>query len=195
MEPVTILAISSSPRRGGNSERLLDEAVKGALTIGARVEKAALCDYRIEPCRECRGCEGHGTCVVQDDYQLFYTKFLSCDRIVLATPVFFMGPSAQAKALIDRCQCFWERKYRMKQRIPDRPGVKRRGYLIASAGSGLADSFDCCRKICTYFYRTLDMEYSGDCFANNLNDGGEVERRPDALKTAFDLGLLAANPL
>jgi NAD(P)H-dependent FMN reductase len=195
MEPVTILAISASPRRAGNSERLLDETIRGALSIGAGVEKAVLSDYKIAPCRECRGCAGKGSCVVQDDFQVFYTKFLAVDRIILATPVFFMAPCAQAKALIDRCQSLWERKYRMKLRIEGRPGVKRRGFLVASAGSGLPDSFDCSRKVALYFYRTIDVEFSGDVCVNKLNGKSDVEKHPGALKSAFDLGLLAANPL
>jgi hypothetical protein len=195
MEPVSILALAGSPRRGGNSERLLDEAIRGALSIGARVEKAVICDYRIAPCIECRGCAGKGRCVVNDDFQKFYTQFLAFDRVILATPVFFMAPSAQAKALIDRCQCLWERKYRMKERIPPRLGIARRGFLIASAGSGLPDSFDCCRKVALFFYRTIDMEYSGDVCVNKLNEKNDVGANPGALKGAFELGMKAANPL
>lgn len=194
MEPVTILAISSSPRRGGNSETLLDEAMKGALSIGARVEKVSLCDFTIAPCVECYGCAKTGRCVVEDDFQRFYLSFLAVDRIILATPVFFMSVSAQGKALIDRCQCLWVRKYRLKTRIGGRAGVKRRGYLIASAGSGLPDSFDCARKTALYFYKTVDMEFSGDVCVNKLEDRGDVEKRPEELKAAFEMGLAAANP-
>jgi len=195
LEPVTILAITSSPRRGGNSERLLDEAIKGAQSLGARVEKAALGDCTIAPCVECGGCAGVGRCVVGDDFQKFYAGFLAVDRIILASPVFFMAISTQAKALIDRCQCLWERKYRMKKRIKARDNIARRGYLISTAGSGLADSFDCSRKTALYFYRTLDMAFDGDVAENKLEAGDEVLKRPEALKGAFELGMKAANPL
>ena len=195
MDAVTILAITSSPRRGGNSERMLDEAVKGALSVGARVEKAALCDFKIAACVECYGCARTGRCVVNDGFQKFYADFLAVDRIILATPVFFMAASAQAKALVDRCQCLWVRKYRLKTRIEPRPGAARCGYLIASAASGLPDSFDCARKTALYFYKTLDMEFAGDVCVNKLEGKHDVEKSPGALKSAFDLGLAVASPV
>jgi hypothetical protein len=194
VEPVTILAISSSPRRGGNTDRLLSEAMKASLSFGARVETANLCDYDMQPCIECGQCEGVGQCVIQDDFQRLYKSFMAVDRVILASPVFFMTVSSQAKVLIDRCQCFWERKYRMKLRIPARGGIPRRGYLISCAGSGLPDVFDCSRKVVDFFYRTLDMEFAGDVALNGVNDVGDAEKHPESLKAAFELGMKAASP-
>jgi len=194
VEPVTILAIAASPRRSGNSERLLDEALAAATSLGARASKAWLCEFAIAPCVECGRCAGVGRCTVEDDFQHFYPQFMAVDRIILASPVFFMGISAQAKALIDRCQCLWERKYRLKQRIGNRGNIERKGYLIASAGSGLPGSFDCSRKVVQAFYRTLDMEFDGDVCVNNVNDKGDIDSRPEALHAAYELGLRAATP-
>ena len=192
MEPVTIVAISASPRRHGNSERMLDRAVAGAESIGARVEQLALNDFHISPCRECGGCNETGRCVIEDDYQGFYLRFISADRVILATPVFFMSVSAQAKALIDRGQALWVRKYVKKQRIPARDGFARRGYLIASAGSGLSNAFDCSRTVMKYFYKTIDMEFAGDACANGVNNREDVDTRAEDLQAAFELGLSAA---
>lgn len=194
MEPVNIFAIAASPRAGGNSSRLLDEAVAGAASAGARVTKADLRQYRIAGCIECGGCEKTGRCVVQDDFQEFYPRIISTDRIILASPVFFMGLAAQAKALIDRCQALWVRKYKLKTRIPGREGVPRRGYLIATGGSGLPGTFDCPKKETTFFFKTIDMEFAGDVSVNGLNDKGDIEKHPEEIRRAFDLGVEAARP-
>jgi multimeric flavodoxin WrbA len=194
VEATTILAIASSPRKGGNSERLLDEFIAGARSIGANVEKAVLTDYSISPCSGCGRCEPTGECVIEDDYREFYTRFFSADRVVIATPVYFMCVAAQAKALIDRGQALWIRKYVLKKSIPAREGFARKGYLIATGGSGMATTFDCSRTVCKYFYRTIDMEFAGDLCVNHLNARGEVEKRPEAIKAAFELGMHAATP-
>lgn len=194
MEAVTILAITTSPRRKGNSETLLDEVIAGARSIGANVEKAVLNDYKIAPCCECGGCAENGKCVIDDDYQEFYTRFFSTDRIVLATPVYFMTVCAQAKALIDRGQALWIRKYVLKERIPAREGFPRKGYLIATGGSGIPNTFDCSRTVCKCFYRTIDMEFAGDVCVNNVNAKGDIGQYGDKLKAAFELGMQAASP-
>ena len=105
-----ILGISTSPRPKGNSDLLLRQALSGAEQAGAQVEYVRLCDYKIEGCRECYACSATGRCQVRDDYQPILDKMLQADRIIFATPVFFMTVPAQAKLLIDRGQCLWVRK-------------------------------------------------------------------------------------
>jgi multimeric flavodoxin WrbA len=192
VEAVSVLAVASSPRRNGNSERLLDELIAGARSIGANVEKAVLSDYRISPCTECGGCVETGKCVIDDDFQEFYSRYFSMDRIVLATPVFFMCVSAQAKTLIDRGQALWIRKYVLKQRITAREGFPRKGYLIATGGSGLPNTFDCSKTVAKCFYKTIDMEFADSLCVNRVDCLGEVDRHPEALKSAFELGMKVA---
>ena len=102
-----ILGIAASPRRGGNSEILLDEALRGAQSVGANVEKKVLQDMRIAPCQECYNCHSKGECIIKDDMAVLSSGFRLCDHIILASPIFFYGVSAQAKGMIDRCQSFW----------------------------------------------------------------------------------------
>ncbi len=194
MEPVKILAISTSPRRGGNTERLLDEAVKGAESLGANVEKLVLRDFKVGPCMEIYACDKNGECAINDDYQIFYRKFLAIDRILFAAPVYFFGVPAQAKALIDRCQCFWVRKYRLKKRIPPRGNIARKGYLLSTGGYGNPSTFDGLRKVMKFFYVTLDTEFAGEVCAHGVDAKGDIEKHPDALKAAFDLGIASARP-
>lgn len=98
------MASQTSPRREGNSDLLLRQALSGAQQAGSAVEYLRLCDYRIAGCRECYNCSATGYCSTKDDYQPILDKMLEADRLILATPVFFMTVSAQAKLLIDRGQ-------------------------------------------------------------------------------------------
>ncbi|MEE9520871.1 MAG: flavodoxin family protein, partial [Dehalococcoidales bacterium] len=81
---------------------------------GAEVKTIVLNDLDITPCQHCDACLKKGECRIEDDMQMVYRELEQADRIVLASPVQFLGPSAQMKAMIDRCQALWARKYVLK---------------------------------------------------------------------------------
>ena len=112
-----VLGIAGSPRRGGNTDLLLEQAMVGAKSVGAETETIVLSKLSIEPCRHCDGCLAEGQCVIDDDMQSIYPKLRQADRIILASPMFFMGITAQAKAMIDRCQALWAIKYVLHQPV------------------------------------------------------------------------------
>lgn len=100
-----VLVISSSPRKGGNSDVLCDEFVKGAQEVGNTVEKIFLKDKKINYCCACGLCNtnGYSACSQNDDAPEILDKMIEADVIVLATPVYFYTMCAQLKTLIDRC--------------------------------------------------------------------------------------------
>lgn len=99
-----VLILSSSPRRGGNSDTLCDEFRRGAEEAGHDVEKIFLRDKRINYCTGCSTCSRDGKpCPQQDDAAEIIAKMVAADTIVMATPVYFYTMSAQMKTLIDRC--------------------------------------------------------------------------------------------
>ena len=102
----TILAIYGSPRKHGNTSRLLKQAVAGARDAGAQIEEIWLNRLKISPCLEIYGCKNDGRCVIKDDFQAIYDQIITCDGIMIATPIFFYSMSAQVKAFMDRCQSF-----------------------------------------------------------------------------------------
>jgi multimeric flavodoxin WrbA len=98
-----VLILSSSPRKGGNSDMLCDEFLKGAEENGNKVEKIYLTDKKINYCKGCQVCyTNHVDCVQKDDMKEILDKMLKSDVIVMATPVYFYTMSAQMKTLIDR---------------------------------------------------------------------------------------------
>ena len=97
-----VLGIVGSPRRGGNTEILVDEILAGAAEAGAQVEKVILEEIEIGPCKACYSCRETGRCVIEDDLHGVIEKMNVCGVWVLGTPVYWWGPSAQMKAFVDR---------------------------------------------------------------------------------------------
>lgn len=97
-----ILIISSSPRKGGNSDLLCDEFMKGAKSVGHQVEKIRLSDQHINYCRGCGVCNDTHVCLQKDDMPELLDKVLQANVIVMATPVYFYTLCAQMKTFIDR---------------------------------------------------------------------------------------------
>ena len=104
MNVKNILILSSSPRRGGNSDTLCDEFLRGATEAGHSVEKIFLRNKTINYCTGCSTCSLHQKpCPQKDDMPEILDKMIAADIIVMATPVYFYTMSAQMKTLIDRC--------------------------------------------------------------------------------------------
>lgn len=97
-----VLVISSTPRKGGNSDILCDEFAAGAKEAGNDVEKIRIADLKIGYCTGCYACQKTGKCAIKDDAAAVIEKMLAADVIVLASPVYFYCISAQLKALFDR---------------------------------------------------------------------------------------------
>jgi len=192
-----VLVISASPRAGGNTDLLAKEALRGAESAGAAAEYVALRSLNISPCVECYACAATGLCRIDDDYQPVFEKLLVADRLIFASPVFFMTVSAQAKLLIDRCQCLWSRKYLLKEPLfPDGPR-DRRALVIAVGGSRSRNMFDSVRLTMKYWFDALEMGYFANLFVNQVDARGDVLKHPAAMTEAFRLGagLCAAEPM
>src|SRR4030066_120524 len=116
---MNIIAFHGSPRVGGNSDILLQEALKPVYKENHQVSIFRLNLMNIKPCQNCGGCEDTGICVIEDGMSEIYTAVRAADRVILASPIFFFALSAQTKAMIDRFQCFWCGKYLLKKPIPE----------------------------------------------------------------------------
>lgn len=182
-----VLGIAGSPRRGGNTDLLLAEVMKGAAAKGAEVKTIILNKLKITPCQHCDACFEAGVCRIKDDMQMVYEELEKADRIVLASPVQFMGLTAQAKAMIDRCQSLWARKYILKQPpLGDRR--PRKGLFIAVGGMKLANLFEPSLAVVKSLFKVLDVDYAGDLLVPGVDEKGAIKDHPDALKQAFTAG-------
>lgn len=101
-----VLGICCSPRKGGNTEILVSEALAAVREAGCETELILVAGKKIAPCDGCNACLDTGICRVKDDMQLVYEALEKADGIILGTPVYFINVSAQAKAVIDRTYAF-----------------------------------------------------------------------------------------
>ncbi len=180
-----ILGIMGSPRIKGNTDMLLDEALKGARSKGAYVEKIIVDELEIAPCHENYGCLTDGNCVIRDDMDSIYPKLLEADVVIVASPIFFYGLTSQVKALIDRCQALWARKYVLKQNPPD---TGRKGAFIAVGATKGKKLFDGSILTVKYFFQAIGVEYGEELLIPGVDKQGEIMDHTTALTDAFIMG-------
>ncbi|MBM4463335.1 MAG: flavodoxin family protein [Chloroflexi bacterium] len=180
-----VLGIMGSPRIKGNTDALLDQALEGARSRGAEVEKIIVDKLNIAPCREYYGCTKDGNCVIRDDMDEIYPKLLSADSVIIASPMFFYGLSAQAKALIDRCQALWARKHVLKQNVS---ASGRKGAFIAVGATKGKNLFNGSILTVKYFFEAISVDYSDELLVRGVDQRGEIREHPTALADAFALG-------
>ena len=179
-----LLAILGSPRRGGNSEILLDKALEGARSEGNQTEKIVLNELKFVACQECAGCAKTGRCVIGDDMQLIYEKIDEAQVLILASPIFFGSLTAQVKAMIDRYQCAWQAKYVLGKRIAK---TGKKGLLILVSAGDREKFFKNAESIVKNFFAVLDIEFKGNLYCPNIDEKAKVLKHPDYLKRAFGL--------
>ena len=174
---MNILILSGSPRKGGNTDLLVEAFVKGA-SPKHQVEVVSVHDYKINPCIGCNSCftrEDHACCQ-KDDMQIVYEKISKAEMLVIASPVYFYGLSAQLKAVIDR----------FHNPIRDTFHIHKMALLLVGAASlpELFDSIVAQYELCLKFFKLQDM---GRVLVRGVKDKGDV-KNGDSLKQAFELG-------
>jgi multimeric flavodoxin WrbA len=182
-----VLGLNGSPRRGGNTDLLLTEVMRGAEDKGAETKTIILNDLKISPCQHCDACFEKGVCRIKDDMQTVYREMEKADRIVLASPVHFLGLSAQAKAMIDRGQALWARKY-ILEKPPLGDKRPRKGLFVSVGGMRLPHLFEPSLATVRAFFKVIDVDYAGELLFPGVDEKGAIKNHPTALKDAFSAG-------
>ncbi|MCK9296886.1 MAG: flavodoxin family protein [Desulfobulbaceae bacterium] len=183
-----VLAFNGSPRRGGNTQVLLSSVAQGVESAGGEIEIIRLADLNISPCLNCGGCDKTGVCVVKDDMGLLYAKMDEVQRIILASPIYFYGVTAQAKALIDRAQALWSRKYILKKKGEWRENTDRLGFFVSVAATRGEKVFDGAVLTVKYFYDAIGFGYGGALLVKGIDKRGEMAKAGDKLSQAEEFG-------
>ena len=173
-----ILILSGSPRKGGNSDILCDEFMKGALSTGASVEKIRVAEKKIAPCSGCYFCrKSGGRCALNDDMGEILQKIIDCDVLVLSSPVYFYSMCAQLKAVIDRTVARWTE-------------IKNKDlYYIATAAEADDDTLDTTLACFHGFAKCVDgYEEKGTLYGKGLYEMGAVNNRPELMTIAYEMG-------
>lgn len=173
-----ILFISTTLRKGGNSDILVDEFMRGAQDAGHKVEKISVREKKLGFCIDCLSCQKTQECVIKDDANAIVEQMRLADTIVFATPVYYYTMCGQMKTLLDRSNPLYSADYAFRDI-----------YLLATAADNDPAAMD----------KTI-IELQGwiDCFEKaklagvvrgiNANERGEINKNHVAMKAAYDMG-------
>ncbi len=181
-KPKHVLAIMGSPRKGGNTDIMVDEILEGAKEAGATVEKVLIGDLTIAPCQACAACRTTGECIQDDDMKGLMEKLKDNQVWVIGTPVYWWGPTAQLKALVDR----WYAK-------ADAEGTKEyfEGHRVVLAVPLGDANPQTARHVVGMFEDSLayvKSELFASVLAPGAYDMGDVRKMDDVLKKARKVG-------
>lgn len=191
MSGPVVLGIAGSPRRGGNSDALLDACLAGAEEAGARVERVTPSALDIRPCRGCNACAKTGECIQRDDMRSVYGLIDAASAIAVASPVYFAGVPAAMKALIDRMQPYWARRYVLGQAVPS----KRPGALLLVRGGGDPYGFTGAEHNVRSAFAVIGVRVAAEEYVTGVDAAGEITAFADVLERAHAHGrALVAGP-
>ena len=185
-----VLGFQGSPRRKGNTSYLLATFMQAAEKLGAQTEIIEVTRKEIIPCKELVVCEKKGYCPIDDDVKTdIYPLIRQAEVVVLATPIFFFNMTAQLKAVVDRCQLFWARKYRFN--LADPAKKTKRGFLLSVGASKGKSLFEGLQLTAKYFFDAIDARFAGSLTYREIEGPKDMARHPtvavDVEKAAADL--------
>jgi multimeric flavodoxin WrbA len=183
-----ITAIYGSPRRKGNTSRLLKQAVDGARAQGATVNEFVLREEKISPCLEIYGCKKDGKCVIKDDFHRIRDSMLGSDGVMLASPIFFYTVSAHTKIFMDRCQSLWVKKYWIEGLSFSQWETKRKGLFISTGATNGKKLFDGALLTVKYFFDVIDASLWKSLLYRGLDYEKDVLEHPDYLQECYETG-------
>lgn len=172
-----VLILSGSPRKGGNSDLLCDEFLRGAREAGHSVEKIRAAEKKAAPCSACYYCrQSGGVCARKDDMAEILQKMIDADVLVLASPVYFYSIDAQLKAVIDRTVARW-------LEVKD----KEFYYIVTMADEAPASADTTLACFRGYADCVEGAVERGSIIGSGVYEAGRVKDTP-AMKRAYEMG-------
>jgi multimeric flavodoxin WrbA len=190
MGVIDVLALLGSPRKGGNSDALMEALLGPAEERGLKIETLRISSMEFKSCLGCHWCEKNRDCVQKDAMREFYPKLLKPRFVVVSTPIFFYNVPGKTKSFIDRCQALWARKYMPesgKGPVPiSEPG--RKGFCVAAGATRGKNLFRGLEWTMRYFFDAIDVSHEGVYGVRDLEDRGDAEKSTEALRGAAEAG-------
>ena len=183
-----IIAINGSPRKGGNTQVLLAAILEGVADKGGEAETVRLNELDFRPCQNCGGCTKKGTCVLIDDMTPLYDKLLAADGIIVASPIYFYGVSAQTKTFLDRLQAMWSRKQLLEKKGRWQDEKKRKGLFVSVAATSGPKIFDGARLEVYYGLETIGVEKLEEFLVKGVDARGAMAKKTEILQAARKAG-------
>ncbi|MDY7030620.1 MAG: NAD(P)H-dependent oxidoreductase, partial [Thermodesulfobacteriota bacterium] len=171
---------------------LLGSFLEESKALGAETLHIEVAHKKISPCMECGTCEEEGFCPIDDEMQGIYPLLRRADVVLMATPIYFYGATAQIKALIDRCQALWARRYTYK--LED-PGLKSRlGLLLALGATRGKNLFEGVSLTAKYFFDAMGADFKGSLTYREIEGLQDIKRHPTALMDAKEKARAIMDP-
>ncbi len=172
-----VLGLVASPRRASNTDLVVSAILGGAVANGGKTEKVYLYDIDIDPCVDCRACKkGEFVCALKDGMQKLYPKLEEADTVVFGTPLYWYGPSAKMKLLLDRLRPF----------IASKKLKGKKAVLVIPSEEG-AESCNFTVGMFNLSFRYLEMVLAGQLLPK-ASERAEVKEQGQTLKEAEELG-------
>ncbi len=172
-----ILIISSSPRKGGNSEMLAASFAKGAKAAGHNIETIYLREKKFGFCRGCMACLNMGHCAIEDDAVDITAKMHDADVLVFATPVYYYSVSGQLKTMLDRANPLYDSNYSFTKVYLLATAAEDAPYVVEGTIKTIQGWVDCFSR----------CKLADTIFAGGVNGIGEIAGHP-ALEKAYQIG-------
>lgn len=179
------LVLKGCTRKNGKTDKLLNSFLKGLEDSKCRVEIIDAVENKVSPCTGCLYCEKTGNCIIKDDMQEIYKKVEESDIIIIASPVYFASVTAQLKAMIDRFQTLFSRRYILKTNTE----TKRKGYLVFTAGLTNPKEIVAMEVLAKFTMLSCNSTLEEMIYAMNT-DHEEISE--EKFKEAYELGRKAA---
>lgn len=176
-----VVGVVGSPRRGGNTEILVETVLAGAAGAGAKTEVYRLNELNIRGCQGCFYCQEHGRCRQSDDMALLYEALRTADGLVIGSPIYMGYLTAQTKLFLDRLFAF------LKLGVGCTLPRGKRGVLVYSQGGG-ENGASVMETLSSFLTTMMGIEVKGIVGGNGLNELGAIKQRHDLLEKAFQLG-------
>lgn len=185
----TMLVINGSPRKGGNTETVLNAFVEGAKEAGAEVTVIRLVEIDHKNCKGCNSCHKNGVCVIRDALTPVFDQMLQSDILVLASPIYSMSVTAEMKSFIDRGQFLWAQKFIRKTLVFDADHLKKhKGVFLGTSGQDLPYIFDSAFPVVRAFFNDSGFSYAENVLFPGMDKHGGVQGWPESVVEAKKRG-------
>ncbi|MBF0226842.1 MAG: NAD(P)H-dependent oxidoreductase [Desulfobacterales bacterium] len=177
-----ILGLQGSPRKKGNTNFLVSSFMDEAKNKGFRTVLLDVCKMKILPCIGCRMCEKYGFCSIDNDDMTkeIYTLLREASVIVVASPIFFYNVTSQLKALIDRSQTLWSRRYMLNLKDPKHS--TRKGVLLSVGATKGKNLFEGTRLTTKYFFDAIASSFDGELSYRKVEKPGDIQQIPNIME-------------
>jgi len=175
------LGLLGSPRKKGNTAFLLSSFLEKLEQRGVKTQTIYVPGKNILPCKGCGFCEKNGYCVTNDDDMAgeIYGLLIEADIVIAATPIYFYNATAQLKALIDRSQALWSRRYMLGLSDPQKKS--RAGILLSVGATKGKNLFEGMHLTSKYFFDAISADFTGELCYRKVENPGDMKKHPHVL--------------